>query len=275
MPSAASHKIDNFEPLVIALQNVLGVIVTDEQRNSLIERIGPLLSKHKLDSLAALAENLQGSKSDLLTDVLEVISQRQSNWYLCAETRNILDKYVFEQLPENARIWVVGCGQGQLAYALAMELAEYEHRSGDIKNIEITATDVSNNDIDKAKAASYTPQQLSGLSADYKNLYMTQTTDEQDKIERWQLKDKIRQQVSFKQCDLTQDFSAFAEMDLIICPEALVYFSNGVKAGIVQQFSQVLKSGGILLTGNNPVVSSVQSFERVTHPTGVFYRQKS
>lgn len=275
MSPAASHKIDDFEPLLIALQNMLGVVVPDAQRNNLVEKIEPLLLRHHFDSLAALAENIQGTKSDVLTDVLDVISQRQSSWYLCTETKNILNKYVFEQLPENARIWVVGCGQGQLAYAVAMELAEYEHRSGDIKNIQIMATDVSRVDVAKAESATYTTQQLSSLSADYKSLYITQQTTDSETLEGWRVKDNIRQRVSFSQCDLTQDFSSYAEMDLIICPEALVYFSNGVKARILHQFSEVLKSGGILLTGNNLVASTGQSFERVQHPAGVFYRQKS
>ena len=60
-----------------------------------------------------------------------------------------------------------------------------------------------------------------------------------------------------------------------ICPEVLVYFSNGVKAGIFKQFADLLKPGGILLTGSNQAVTPfTDSFEFVDHPAGVFYRQK-
>jgi chemotaxis methyl-accepting protein methylase len=65
-------------------------------------------------------------------------------------------------------------------------------------------------------------------------------------------------------------------MDLIICPDVLVYYSNGVKASILSQFAEQLKPGGIFLAGNNQaVVPFSQDFERVDHPAGIFYRKKS
>jgi chemotaxis methyl-accepting protein methylase len=64
-------------------------------------------------------------------------------------------------------------------------------------------------------------------------------------------------------------------MDLIICPEVLVYFSSSVKAGIIQQFVGLLNSGGTFLTGSNQaVIPFSESFERVEHPAGAFYRKK-
>ena len=120
MPSAASHKIDDYETLLVALQNVLGVVVPDEQRSDLVERIEPLLSTYKFDSLASLAEGLNSGQADdgksgIIANVLDVISQRHASWHLSTETHKLLQNYIFAQLPEGARIWVVGCGTGQPA----------------------------------------------------------------------------------------------------------------------------------------------------------------
>lgn len=278
MPSAAPDEIDDYESLLVTLQNVLGVVVSDEQRSDLLERLKPLLLTYKLESFASLAESLQGDQADeIKSKALDVISQHQSGWHLNTETKNILHNYIFEQLPEKARLWIAGCGQGQLAYAVAMELAEYEHNSGKVKNLQLIATDVSGSDIIQAESAAYSKQQLAGLSDEYKKLY----TSLNNKGDGWQIKDTIRQLVSFSQCDLTEDFQFPEQMDVIICPEALVYFSNGVKAGILQQFSAQLKQGGIFLTGNNQliipqaVMSQDCGLERVEHSAGVFYRQKS
>ena len=273
MPSALSHNIDDYESLLVALQNVLGVVVPEAQRSCLVERVEPLLASYKLDSLASLAENLQAGQSDeLRSSVLEAISQRQSGWILSPLMLNVLHKYVFSQLPENARIWFVGCGQGQLAYAMAMEIAEYENSSGEVKNFQLLASDSSEKDIKQANAAVYSRQQLSELNETYQKLYTTVNSAG----DSWSIKDKIRQNVHFSQCDLMADFQSMEAMDLIICPEVLVYYSNGVKAGILKQFSSLLKSGSIFLTGNNQAVTPLtKGFERVEHPAGVFYRQKS
>jgi chemotaxis protein methyltransferase CheR len=109
------------------------------------------------------------------------------------------------------------------------------------------------------------------LSDGYKKLYTAAGETSGSSI----IKDKIRQRIKFSQCDLTEDFQSIGKMDLIICPEVLVYFSNGVKAGILKQFSSLLNTGGIFLTANNQVVTPfTDSFERVDHTAGVFYRQK-
>lgn len=277
MPSAASHTIDDYESLLVALQNVLGVVVPDEQRNDLLERVEPLLSTYKFDSLTSLAEGLGSSQaekghSDIITKVLDVISQRQSSWHLSVEIQTLLKNYVFAQLPESARIWVVGCGMGQPAYAVAIEALEYERSSGDSKNFQIVATDISAAYIEHASSATYSALQLAGLRDNYRKLYTT--TDESN--DNGQVKDKVRQLINFRRCDLKEDFQSLGDMDLIICPEVLYYYSNGVKASILQRFSELLKSGGIFVAGSNQaVVAFNNSLERVEHPAGLFYRQKS
>lgn len=277
MPSATPYNIDDYETLLVALQTALGVVVPDGQRSNLLARVEPLLTTYHFDSLTDLAKSLQDGKvADIKAKVLDVISQRQPGWSLNPEMKKVLQDYIIAQLPEKARIWMVGCGQGQLAYAVAMEVAEYEHTSGNTKKLQIIATDVSRSDIKQAESGTYSAQQLATVSDGYKKLYFSSN----DAGMNFCIKDKIRQLISFSQCDLTEDFQSLGKMDLIICPEALVYFSNGVKAGILQQFSALLKPGGIFLTGNNQAIithammSEGHGLERVEHPAGVFYRKK-
>lgn len=273
MPSTASYDIDDYESLLVALQNGLGVVVPESQRSNLLERLEPLLAGYSLDSLSALATSLQGNEADeIRSSVLEAISKGRSDWALSPVLLNVLHKYIFEELADKARIWLVGCGEGQLAYTIAMEIAEYENRTGQTKNFQLFASDCSLSDIKHAESACYSSQAISRLNDGYKKLYTASAGID----DNWVIKDKIRQRVEFSQCDLTDDFQSIGAMDLIICPDVLVYFSNGVKAGILQQFSSLLKPGGILLTGYNQAVTPLAgSFERVEHPAGVFYRQKT
>ncbi len=273
MPSAASHTIDDYDPLLVALQNVLGVVVPEGQRNNLLARIEPLLIEFKFASLSALAKSLQNDGSgEIKAKVLETISQRQTSWYLSPDMTKVLQDYVFGQLAENARIWVVGCGQGQLAYAVAMEIAEHTNKTNGTKKVSVFATDGSASNIKQAESAIYTDEQLNTLSGDYKKLY----TSKMSQSEGYQLKARVTEFVSFAQCNLTEDFQSLGKMDLIICPDALVYFSNGVKDRILRQFSSLLKSGGIFLTGGNQMmIPGNDGLERVNHASGVFYRRKN
>ncbi len=272
MSSVSSHHIDDYESFLVALQGILGVIVPEGQRSNLVGRIEPLLSSYRLDSFALLAKKLQGGDADICARVLDVISQPQSGWSLNIETRNILHEYIFGQLPDNAKIWISGCGQGQLACSVMMEIAKYEHKSGQVKNFQLIATDVLQEDVSQAELAIYNKQQLSSLHDEDKRRFFT--LDEQTGTGRF--KEKFQQKITFSQCDLIDDFQSLGQMDLILCPETLEYFSNGVKAGVIEQFSNLLKSGGILLTGSNQAITPfTRGFELVEHPSGVFYRQKN
>ncbi len=270
MSSAVSHNIDDYESLLVALQNELGVVVPESMRSNILERLGPLLAENNIDSLPVLAEKLR-EDGEVRSNVLDAISRRQTSWSLGVDMKKVLQEYIFSRLPDNARIWLVGCGQGQLAYSIAMEFAEHEANSGNSKNIRLIATDVSRQDIRQAESGVYSSQQLLTLADSLKKSYTTTNAPD----DNGQVKQKIRQLMSFSQCDLNEDFQSLGEMDLIVCPEVLTYFSNGRKAGIIRQFSSLLKPGGIFLPGSNQSMPAEQGLERVDHSTGVFYRKKS
>jgi chemotaxis protein methyltransferase CheR len=273
MSSIASHNIDDLESLLVTLQNTLGIIVPDEQRSCLLGKIAPLLSIYKLDSLASLAESIEQNKPETIkTVVFDVVSQTQMGWVLNSEIKEVLNDYIFSQLPDKANVWILGCGQGQAAYAIAMDQADFEHNSGDAKNIQFFASEVSATDVEYAALGKYNKLQMADLSEEHTRLYMSAD----DKSDELQVKDRIRQKMKFMQYDLSDANLAFEQMDLIICLDVLAYFSVDVKLRILQQCSDLLKSGGILVTGNNQVfVPSISTLERVEHTSGIFYRQKS
>ena len=272
MPSLTPQKIEEIEPLLLALQNELGVVVPDGKRSQLLQNLTPLLSSYGFSSTAELAERLQQQDSaELKSNVLDVITRCYSDWSLSEELRRLLHKYILAQLNDNARIWVVGCGQGQLAYSVAMEIANHERISSESKNIQIIASDIPMADVESAEKGIYSNLEISYLNEEYKRLYLSKLDSES-----WQIKEKVRQQVSFKQCELTSDFQFIGHVDLIICPDILVYFSNEVKVAVLSQFSSLLKPGGVLLTGHNQLPApDTSGFERVEHSAGIFYRQKA
>jgi len=273
MPSATSHDIDDYESLLLALQDELGVVVPESQRSYLLDSVEPLLTQYSLESIASLAQSLTGEQADeVKSSVLEVISKRQSDWNLSPSLVHVLHKYIFQQLPDNANIWIVGCGQGQQAYSVAMEIAEYENKKDDTKHFQLLATDYSQDDIKQAESATYSSHQLSRLSDGYRKLYIAAGETAGSGV----VKDKIRRNIRFSQCNLIEDFESLGKMDLIICSDVLVYFSNDLKSRILEQLASQLKPGGILLAGRNQAVTPFSDrFERVDHPAGVFYRHKS
>lgn len=271
--ASVAYNIEDFESFLLVLQNSLGVVVPDEQRASLVERLQPLMSAHQLDSMAALAATIDsGQAEQVKMELLDVLSVGQEKWDLEAELINTLHGYVFGELPDNARIWVLGCGQGQTAYSLAMEAADYEYAAGVEKKFQFVATDVSAENIKVATTAVYSSQVLDGLSEEHKKLYSVPDADSGG----IKIKDKVRQLISFRQCDLDAELESIGPVDLIVCLEVLAFFPNDIKAGLLRRLSEQLKPAGILLAGNNQtIISSGNGLERVEHPAGIFFRHMS
>ncbi len=211
--------------------------------------------------------------------VLETLSLHHYDWSLSGDIKKILHDYVFSQLPEKAKICIVGCGQGQLAYSIAMEIAEYENQNAVEKNFQIFATDSLSSNLKTAEAGVYTQQQLDPLCAEYRKRYVVAG----DVAGKFKIKNKIRHTINFLQYNLAADSVSDTklpdEIDLIVCPEALVYFTSSDKEKITLQLSKMLKSGGVFLTGGSQlllpqaVMSESCSLERVNHSSGDFYRR--
>jgi two-component system CheB/CheR fusion protein len=278
MSSVVSHNFDDYESLLVMLQNVLGIVVTDEQRGSLLKRVESLLSSNNLESIAELTKSLNGN-NELKATLLETLSLHHHDWNLPGEIKKSLQDYIFSQLPEKAKICIVGCGQGQLAYSIAMEIAEYENQNAVEKNFQIFATDSLSSNLKTAEAGVYTQQQLDPLCAEYRKRYVVAG----DVAGKFKIKNKIRHTVNFLQYNLAADSVSDTklpdEIDLIVCPEALVYFTSSDKEKITLQLSKMLKSGGVFLTGGSQlllpqaVMSESCSLERVNHSSGDFYRR--
>ncbi len=288
MSIAATEQVDEYQSLILAFQDALGILITDQQRASVLVKLSHVMQSRKLASVRELANKmLQPEECPLNSDILEAITVAEPAWFKYPHISHLLHHYVLDNITRNAatksaRIWVAGCGDGSLAYSVAMDIAEYQRGNGRQDPIEVIATDVSGDAIKRAQDGVYSRLQLTGLSGNLRTSYMVK----QDHVpadvllesglsdEHWAVSDKIRDLVSFKHCDLMDDFSDIGEVDVIICPELLVYFSNSHRSELLEKLSAQLVSGGIFLTSEDqPVLSS--ALERVDHPAGLFYRQKS
>lgn len=66
---------------------------------------------------------------------------------------------------------------------------------------------------------------------------------------KYQVIDKIKKMVSFRNHDLIKDFYG-RNYDLIVCRNVMIYFTEEAKLAIYKKFCSSLKSGGYLFIGS-------------------------
>jgi len=265
--------IEEYESMMMALRDTLGVVVVDDNHHLVTDKLKPVMAEFDIDSLHVLADRLHDKQSShLRTGVLQAITSHDAAWSGHPGMSSLVNEYVLPAVVNQSRmdyrIWTVGCGHGQLAYSLAMMIEEFKQSNGLECNIEIVATDMSDAVVQQAAKGLYGEDMLAGIQPSYQKKYMSADNG------LWKINQSVRSRLYFSACDLLEPFDAMGQFDLIVCPDVLIYFSSDVKRNILDGFAGLLESSGILIVGaTEPVLPFCNRFEMVNHEAGTFYRQ--
>lgn len=146
-------------------------------------------------------------------------------------------------------IWSAGCSNGAEAYSVAMIL---DHLSP-LSCHRILATDIDRKCLDKARnGGPYSTNEIRNVPEEFLEKYFIASEDSYNVME------KIRQSVIFKQHDLLKDFVG-SGFDLIICRNVLIYLTEEAKSELLHRFHHALKEDGILFLGATEIILDPES----------------
>lgn len=163
------------------------------------------------------------------------------------------------------RICSAGCSTGEEPYSIAILLRELIPDL-DQWNVTILGVDVNPNSVDQARAGVYRAWSLRGVDKNTKNRFF------QEKDGQYHIHQVIRKMVKFQTVNLLSDpFSDpkfdIKDMDLIICRNVFIYFSDPAIKTVLDKFYSALQPSGYLLVGHaelhsqNPTQFQVKVFE--------------
>src|SRR5262245_20583542 len=140
------------------------------------------------------------------------------------------------------RVWSAGCASGEETYSLAMYLCEAMGRDAFRDRVKIYATDVDDQALNQARAASYNEKQISVVPAALRDTYFAQEGD------RFVFDKDLRRSVIFGRHDLIQD-APISRVNILVCRNTLMYFNTEAQARILARFHFALGEGGVLFLG--------------------------
>lgn len=147
------------------------------------------------------------------------------------------------------RIWSAGCAAGEEPYSLAIMLREALGPALRRWQVEIIATDVDEEVLERARQGLYDHYSFQGLAPRYEAW-----------IEHYfapgpkrQLGDEIRDMVSFRRHDLVRDPPP-ANLNLILCRNVLIYFDRELQDRLYRAFHEALRTKGFLVLGKTEIL---------------------
>jgi chemotaxis protein methyltransferase CheR len=239
-----------FDFLRSFLKQRSGLALTAEKRYLVESRLTPVCRRFSLASLGELIGVLKlGQSGAIERAVVEAMTTNETFFF---RDRIPFDLFRDTLLPElmvrNAsrrrlRIWCAAASTGQEPYSLAMLLQEAAPRLAGWQ-IEIVATDLSTEVIEKAKLGLYSHFEVQrGLPVQWLIKYFTQVG------EQWQIAQSLRSMVDYRQLNLLHTFTSLGQFDVIYCRNVLIYFDAPTKSDILARLAAQLAPEGALLLG--------------------------
>ncbi len=168
------------------------------------------------------------------------------------------------------RIWSAGCATGEEPYTLAIIAHEASVMNKDLK-FTIFASDIDEEALMKAKEGIYHRKALENLSDAQVRRHFTERTDG-----KFEVKPHLREYVRFSRHDLMSGTPVTSHLDMVLCRNVTIYFTEHQKDELARMFAPVLTIGGYYVIGKTEYLS--RDFERLYEPVNQIqkiYRKKA
>lgn len=211
-------------------------------------RINNRLSLSGMESIAEMQHRVlhdSGFAASLLQDLSITVTEmfRDPGFYqmLREKVIPILKTYSF------IKIWHAGCATGQEAYSMAIILKE----EGLYERTTIYATDFNQQALDKAREGIFTTELMKEYTRNYqqaggKEMFSNYYTSDYDLCIMDQ---SLKKNIVWAHHNLVTD-SVFAEVNLVLCRNVLIYFNKGLQNKVQNLFYDSLIQGGVLCLGS-------------------------
>ncbi|MEA1961061.1 MAG: protein-glutamate O-methyltransferase CheR [Bacillota bacterium] len=183
--------------------------------------------------------------------------RNQSHW-------DVLEREIVPSLLKERKalkVWSAGCSTGEEPYSLAMMFQEkFQSRVE-----KIIASDLDDEVLDKAGIGLYGEKAFETVPSLYQKKYFTREGD------FYKIADGVKKTVHFQRHDLLMDRYP-SGLDLILCRNVVIYFTEETKQKLYRKFADALRSGGVIFIGSTEQIFQAKEVG-LQSTTTFFYRK--
>jgi len=278
-PDARTTLMDDnlFRRFCDLIHDEVGLAFTEKTRYFLEKRIEMRLSalrmRSALDYWSYLQydTNRQNEWDALIAAITtnETYFMREERQLLCFR-REILPELLEKAGGRKVKIWSSGCSSGEEPYSIAMIILETPGVAP--AQVDILASDVNVNVLQKARAGIYGPNSFRAVEESFRSRWFTE-----ESAARYLLKPEVRNMVTFTRFNLFDmgRYALLSQFDVIFCRNVIIYFDLDSKVKVMDRFHDKLRNGGYLLLGHSESLISVTDKFRLVHlNTDLVYRKE-
>lgn len=150
-------------------------------------------------------------------------------------------------------IWSAACSNGAELYSALMCAVEFGESKGKPLKAQGVGTDISGRILRRCKDATYSKDEISGLSEDRRRRFLLRHREGKP---IFRIGPELRSLCNWSLCNLTeQSIRGPRSVDVIFLRNVLIYFDSETQRRVVENLSTRLTEGGFLFTGHSEALS--------------------
>jgi two-component system CheB/CheR fusion protein len=242
----------SFEALLQFLKRTRGFDFTGYKRPSLERRFRRRMEATGLESFGDYLDYLE-VHPDEYQALFDTILINVTDFFRDAPAwRHLQDEALPAMLEERAvdepiRVWSAGCATGQEACTIAMVLCEVLGEEAFRRRVKIYATDIDEEALNVARAATYDAGQVENVPPELLERYFERSD------QRYTFRADIRRSLIFGRNNLVYD-APISRLDVLVCRNTLMYLTAETQASILRHFHFALRSTGVLMLGKSEMM---------------------
>ncbi|GJQ58598.1 MAG: chemotaxis protein CheR [Candidatus Scalindua sp.] len=249
-PVTHQESFRNFMHTIFTMiQSETGHDFSNYKPNTIHRRIERRMAVHHIEKISHYVDYLRQYPAEIETLYKDLLIG-VTNFFRDPEAFDILKEKVLVTLLKNrpldspVRIWVPGCATGEEAFSIAIIMVEIMEKMKKCFDVQIFATDIDAEVIDRARLGLYPDSIAAHVSKSRLDRFFIKEDN------AYKIKRQIREMVVFAVQNLIKD-PAFSRLDLVSCRNVLIYLNIQLQKRIIPLFHYVLKKRGFLFLGTS------------------------
>jgi len=241
----------DFVQLTSLIRERTGIFLPPGKKPLLAARLAERIRTLGLSSYADYHQHVLASGSSELSRMTDAVCTNETRFFRDTEQLDHLERVLIPAWIKAAkgkrriRVWSAGCSTGEEPFTIAMLLLA--RLPADLGfSIEVLASDISGQALDRARAARWSTQRMQEIPEAYRRRFFEVDPTTGDFTPTPELRNVVR----FQRFNLYDwYYPVTGRFDLIFCRNVLIYFDTETRVGVTRRLVERLSTEGLLLLG--------------------------
>ncbi|WP_240687446.1 CheR family methyltransferase [Alcanivorax sp. 24] len=228
-----------------------GIVLAEHKKDMVYSRVGRLVRARGLTRFGDYLAGLEASgKGEEWQTFVNALTTNLTSFFRESHHFPILADHVRGRR-DPVRVWSAAASTGEEPYSIAMTLLE---TLGEHVNVEVLATDIDTEALDRARRAVYPLEQVARLDDQRRRRFFQKGSGARTGYAR--VKPSLAGKVRFQVMNLVgRDWPTGQRFDAIFCRNVMIYFDRETQSRVLGRLADRLKPDGLLFAGHSENVA--------------------